>query len=100
MVDQDEYKRVIDSFMSELMGTCAALTDDKLDGMPSFKKELAESIQGLRDPNTSPSDIVGLSFGVVDEFVHAAWEYVLRDCYALYAASSRGRSDKNVDSGA
>jgi hypothetical protein len=97
MVGQDEYKKVIDSFMSELMGTCAALTNDKLDGMPEFRKELAESIRGLRDPNTSPAAVVGLSFGVVDEFVHAAWENVLKDCYDLYVASVRARSDKSLD---
>ena len=46
----------------------------------------------MRDAIETPTRLLPLSFGVVDEFVQANREEVIRESYALYVDMNGGRS--------
>ena len=89
MVTEKEYKKIIESFLWELQSTIAALSSEDLNNLPDFVKEFQEIVSGLRDSSTPSEDLVGHAFGIVDEFVHANWDSIMRDGYSLYADSAK-----------
>ncbi len=88
MISRDEYERVIESFMMEMQATCAGLRAHDIHRLPEFVQELHETKSRLCHPASADEDIVGFAFGILDEFVHAAWTTVMDDSYALYVALS------------
>lgn len=97
MIDREEYERVVESFLMELQFACASLTDTKLEILPHFVSELQESIAALRDPSRTNADIVGFSFGIIDEFVLATWPTIITEAYALYTDFSGGKSHRHPE---
>ncbi|MDP9311759.1 MAG: hypothetical protein M3R24_12910 [Chloroflexota bacterium] len=88
MISRDEYERVIESFMMEMQAMCAGLRASDLQQLPRFVQELQEAKLLLCNPTPADEDLVGYAFGILDEFVHAAWTTVMQDSYALYVALS------------
>jgi hypothetical protein len=95
MLSREEYERVIESFLMELQATYADLGDQDVHQRPTFVQELHEAKVLLCNPESSDSDIVGYAFGVVDEFVHAAWTEVMHEAYALYVDLSGNQSHRH-----
>lgn len=97
MITRDEYARAIDSFLMELHGSVAALTEADIQRMPAFLAELQESIQYFRNPSTTLENVVGFSFGVIDEYVRATWAEAIDESYALFVDMSGGKSHRHLD---
>jgi hypothetical protein len=99
MLNQADFEAVIDSFLMEMSGICAAKSEAELRRLPGFVAELEESAALMRDAVDVPTRLLPLSFGVVDQFVQANREEVIRECYALYVDMNGGRSHRHPEAG-
>jgi hypothetical protein len=95
LVTRVEYERVVESLLNELSFIVAGLTQDDLHALPKFTQELRETRVVLDNTAIADAHLVGVSFGVVDEFVHAAWDTVMSEAYALYVDMSGGESHRH-----
>jgi hypothetical protein len=95
MITQAEFEAAIESFMMEMSGICAAKSERELRALPGFLDELHESASLMRDPSTPEAQLLPLSFGLIDEFVQADREELIRECYALYVDMSGARSHRH-----
>jgi hypothetical protein len=95
MLSQADFESVIESFMMELSGICAAKSEVELRALPGFLNELQESADLMREAVGTPVRLLPLSFGVVDEFVQANRAEVIRECYALYVDMNGGQSHRH-----
>jgi hypothetical protein len=94
---QTAFEAVIDAFLMEMSGICAVKSDAELRRLPGFVDELQESATLMRDALETPTRLLPLSFGVVDEFVQANREEVIRECYALSGDMNGGRSHRHPE---
>jgi hypothetical protein len=97
MLTPAAFEAVIDAFLMEMSGICAAKSDAELRQLPGFVDELQESASLMRDAIETPTRLLPLSFGVIDEFVRANRDEVIRQCYALYVDMNGGRSHPHAE---
>jgi hypothetical protein len=84
MITQDEYAKVIETLFMEVQGTFSILTQADIQRLPALAEELREARATLQDPRISDEDILGIAFGLVDEYIHAKRDDVIATSYALY----------------
>ena len=97
MINFEEYQKVIDTFMMEMQGTCFTVTADQLQQLPNFAIEIEEFKRATQDPAIQNETLVGLAFGLFDEFVHATQVESIRECYNLYVDTVGGKSPQHPD---
>jgi len=94
MVSRDEYQRIIESFMMEMPGIVIT-TEARLRKLPHLGPELDEYVSGLRDPSSTPEELLRTALGFVDEFVRDTWDDTIDASYQLYCDLGRGSSSSN-----
>jgi hypothetical protein len=97
MLSLEEYQKAIDSFMMEMQGTCNAVTADQLRQLPKLAVEIEEFKRAIQVPATQNETLIGLAFGLFDEFVHATQVESIRECYYLYIDAVGGKSPRHPD---
>jgi hypothetical protein len=84
-----DYQQAIDTFFVELSGTMAALPDRQLTFDSEFLEDLNEIRRIIKEDYPTNADLVGLCFGIVDEYIHREWESTTGDGYKLYTDMNR-----------
>ncbi len=95
MRSREEFARAIDAFLFKMIFLTSVETGKSLDALPGFSEELAGVLESFRRPGAHPEDVLGTALGLVDEYVHARWEEVMEEAYALYTDMAGGRSRRH-----
>ncbi len=95
MLSLEEYQTVIDTFMMEMQGTCDAVTAVQLQQLPKLGSEIEEFKRVVNEPSVSNESLIGLAFGLFDEFVHATYNSSIHECYDLYLDTVERKSQQH-----
>jgi hypothetical protein len=88
MLSLEDYQKVIDTFMMEMQSTCNTITADQLRQLPDLIAEVENFKRAIQDSAIQNETLIGLAFGLFDEFVHATWNEATLESYHLYADMS------------
>jgi hypothetical protein len=95
LISKDQFARAVGAFFMEASGMLMVDPPKILAANESLRNELLESLDLIRDPSTTPESVVSLAFGIVDEYVHADFENLVSEAYALYLDMNGGASRRN-----
>jgi hypothetical protein len=98
LITSSDYANALDAFVMEMSGVIVAKAESTLAASSELRSEFLESLELLRDPRTTPEAALALAWGMVDEFVHAQWDHVIAESYALYLDMNGGRSHRHPTS--
>jgi hypothetical protein len=92
MLSREEYEAVIRVLLVELNHLCINASEDELQKMPRFSKELPSYLDDLRDPTRSAAETLYTAFALLDEYIAADWQRIAAAGYDAYVLS-QNRND-------
>lgn len=80
----DEYEKAVEICLLELQGTVSVLQDDELIKSLDLMSEIDEFRKRMADPAITNAEIVGICFGIVDEYISYFRNDIISDGYSYY----------------